>query len=400
MGGGLRGEAAIVGIAEWKPTRQAESAPRFTIEQWALLAREALEDAGLAADSVNGLVTSKLNEVSIFAPATISEYLGLPVNFAEYVDLGGASACAMVWRAAAAIELGLCDVVLCALPASPGPPSLRPIPPDTTHYGSFGGAYGSPQAEFDIPYGNVFQNASYAMIAQRYGAEFGYDPRAMAKIAVDQRTSACANPSAYFYGKPLTIEDVLASPMIADPLHMLEIVMSMAGGAAIVVAREDIARTSRRRPVRIKGFGEHLAFKTPTYAEDMVRTPMTVAAKQAFSMAGLTPGDMNMASIYDCYTITVLTSLEDAGFCPKGQGMAFVLDHDLTFRGDFPCNPHGGQLSFGQAGIAGGMSHVCDATRQIQARAGYNQVRDCHRAFVTGNGGVMGEQVALVLEGA
>lgn len=396
---GLRGEAAIVGVAEWRPTRQPVEPLRFTIEQWAQLAREALEDAGVAADRVNGLITSKLNEVSIFAPATISEYLGLPINFAEYVDLGGASACAMVWRAAAAIELGVCDVVVCALPASQGPPSLRPIPADTTHYGSFGGAYGSPQAEFDIPYGNVYQNASYAMIAQRYAAEFGYDARAMAKIAVDQRTSACANPAAYFHGKPITVDDVLASPMIAEPLHMLEIVMSMYGGAAVVVAHADVARKSRRRPVWIKGFGEHLAFKTPTYAEDMVRTPMTAAAKPAFDMAGLTPSDVDMVSIYDCYTITVLTSLEDAGFCRKGEGLKFVASHDLSFRGDFPCNPHGGQLSFGQAGIAGGMSHVCDATRQIQRRAGANQVADCNRAFVTGNGGVMGEQVALVLEG-
>lgn len=397
---GLRGEAAIVGVAEWKPNRDPSGPARFTIEQWALLAHEALRDAGLSAERVDGLITSKLNEVSIFAPATISEYMGMPINFAEYVDLGGASACAMVWRAAAAIELGLCDVVVCALPATPGPPSQRPIPADTTHYGSFGGAFGSPQAEFDIPYGNVFQNASYAMIAQRYAAEFGYDPRAMAKIAVDQRTSACANPSAYFYGKPITVEDVLASPLIAEPLHRLEIVMSMFGGAAVVVANADFAKTTKRRPVWIKGFGEHLAFKTPTYAEDMVRSPMTVAAKKAFGMAGLQPADIDMASIYDCYTITVLTSLEDAGFCEKGKGMAFVQAHDLSFRGDFPCNPHGGQLSFGQAGIAGGMSHVCDATRQIQARAGGNQVSDCHRAFVTGNGGVMGEQVALVLEGA
>lgn len=396
---GLRGEAAIVGMAEWRPTRAPAERPQFTIEQWAQLAREALNDAGVEASRVNGLVTSKLAEVSIFAPATISEYLGLPVNFAEYVDLGGASASAMVWRAAAAIELGLCDVVVCALPASPGPPSLRPVPPDTTHYGSFAGAYGSPQAEFEIPHGNVFQNASYAMIAQRYAAVHGYDPLAMAKIAVDQRTSACANPAAFFYGKPITVDDVLASPMVADPLHMLEIVMSMYGGAAVVVASAEVARTCRHRPVWIRGFGEHLGFKTPTYAEDMLRTPMAVAAGSALQMAQVAHADIDMVSIYDCYTITVVTSLEDAGFCERGQGMAFVRDHDLTFRGDFPCNPHGGQLSFGQAGIAGGMSHVCDSARQIQARAGANQVKDCHRAFVTGNGGVMGEQVALVLEG-
>ncbi|CAM5231035.1 thiolase family protein [Rhodanobacter lindaniclasticus] len=396
---GLKGEAAIIGMAEWKPSRTGPVPARFTLEQWAELAREALEDAGIAAERVNGLITSKLGEASIFAPATVAEYLGLPVNFAEYVDLGGATAAGMVWRAAAAIELGVCDVVVCALPASPIPAAPDAVETPQVNFGSFGGMFGSPQAEFDIPYGNVYQNVSYAMIAQRYAAEFGHDPVAMAKIAVDQRTNACANPAAYFHGKPITIEDVLASPMVADPIHKLKIVMSMYGGAALVVASADVARAARHRPVWVKGFGEHLAFKTPTYAADMVRSPMTVAARTAFDMAGIAREQIDMVSIYDCYTITVLTSLEDAGFCAKGAGQKFVREHDLTFRGDFPCNTHGGQLSFGQPGIAGGMSHVCDAVRQIQARSGGNQVADCNRAFVTGNGGVMGEQVALVLEG-
>jgi acetyl-CoA C-acetyltransferase len=188
--------------------------------------------------------------------------------------------------------------------------------------------------------------------------------------------------------------------MIADPIHLFEIVMPVSGGAAVVVANADIAARSRHRPVRITGFGERLAYKTPTYAEDLIRTPIGPAADQAFAMAGLGRDEIDMASIYDCYTITVLMTLEDAGFCEKGKGAQFVRDHDLTFRGDFPCNTHGGQLSFGQPTRAGGMSHVCDATRQIMGRAGGVQVPDCHTAFVSGNGGIMSEQVALILEGA
>ncbi|MEZ5223730.1 MAG: thiolase family protein [Ilumatobacteraceae bacterium] len=396
---GLRGEAAIVGYAQWQPIRKPLGPHRFTVEQWAELARLALDDAGLPADAVDGIVTSKIAEASIFAPATVSEYLGLPVRFAEYVDLGGATAAAMVWRAAAAIELGVCDVVVCALPARPTPEPPYERPGDPTHLGSFSAAWGSPQAEFDVPYGNVYQNASYAMIAQRYAAEYGYDPRSMAKIAVDQRTNACANPDAIFFGKPISAEDVLNSPLIADPLHRLEIVMSAFGGAAVVVARAGLDRTADHREVKVTGFGERLEFKTPTYAPDMLKTPMFDASRSAFAMAGHNPADMDMVSVYDCYTITVLTTLEDAGFCGRGEGTQFVDAHDLTFAGDFPCNTHGGQLSFGQAGIAGGMSHVIDAASQIQGRSGARQVRDCNRAFVTGNGGVMGEQVALVLEG-
>lgn len=126
----------------------------------------------------------------------------------------------------------------------------------------------------------------------------------------------------------------------------------------------------------------------------LVRTDHDVAKHKGLSVIMVpidTPG-------VDVRPLT-LTSLEDAGFCEKGKGMEFVSSHDLTYRGDFPCNTHGGQLSFGQAGIAGGMSHVCDATRQIQNRAGSNQVPEANRAFVSGNGGVMGEQVALILEG-
>jgi len=208
------------------------------------------------------------------------------------------------------------------------------------------------------------------------------------------------NASTIYQGRlPITIDDVLASPMIADPLHRLEIVMPCMGGAGVIVTSADVARRTRNRPVWIKGFGEHIAFKTPTYAEDLLRSPVSKAADRAFDMAGLRRSDMDMASIYDCYTITVLMSIEDAGFCEKGKGMEFVASHDLTYAGDFPLNTAGGQLSFGQAGMAGGMHHVVDGARQIMGRAGEAQVRDCNTAFVTGNGGIMSEQVALILGG-
>ncbi|WP_396904399.1 thiolase family protein [Mycolicibacterium phlei] len=400
---GLRGDAAIVGYVELPPERLNKAAPApFILEQWADLAAAALEDAGLSGQSVNGIVTSHLAESEIFVPSTIAEYLGVPANFAELVDLGGASAAAMVWRAAAAIELGLCDVVVCALPARYITPMSEKKPPrlsNAVFFGSSSNQFGSPQAEFEIPYGNLGQNGPYGQVATRYGAVYGYDERAMAKIVVDQRFNANHTEGAIWKDKPLTVEDVLASPVIADPLHMLEIVMPCVGGAAVVVASAEVARRTRHRPVWIKGFGEHVPFKTPTYAADLLHTPMAEAADKAFGMTELTRSDMDMVSIYDCYTITVLLSLEDAGFCEKGKGMQFVADHDLTFRGDFPLNTAGGQLGFGQAGLAGGMHHVCDATRQIMGRAGAAQVADCNRAFVSGNGGILSEQTALILEG-
>jgi acetyl-CoA acetyltransferase len=160
------------------------------------------------------------------------------------VDLGGCTSVAMVWRAAMAIEMGLCQAVLCVLPAR-----MAPFGPDedpawmarAMRYGGHSTAFGAPEAEFDLPYGHMGQNTGYAMIAQRYAAQYGYDPLAMAKIAVDQRTNALANPDAMFFGKPLGAEEVLASKMVADPLHVLEIVMPVAGGAAVIVASKELA---------------------------------------------------------------------------------------------------------------------------------------------------------------
>ena len=393
------GGAAIAGFAEWRPQPRTRITPtHFTVEQWALLAKQALDDAGISPTEVDGIVTAGFPETAMMAPATVAEYLGVDANFAEYVDLGGATSAGMIWRAAAAIDLGLAQVVLCTVPGTPIP-DLAPKPDGGRSYlGALSDAVGSAQAEFEIPFGNVGQNAAYATIAQRYGAVYGYDERAMAKIAVDQRTNAVTHPDAFFFGKPLTVEDVLASPMIAEPLHLLEIVMRCAGGASVVVTRADIADRGPNRAVRIAGFGEAVSHKTPTYARDMTVTSMTRAAETAFRMAGISRDAVDLVSVYDCYTITVLLTLEDAGFCKKGEGQAFVADHDLTWRGDFPCNTHGGQLSFGQPGIAGGMSHVCDATRQLMGRAGANQISGGRTAFVAGTGGLMSEQVALILE--
>jgi acetyl-CoA acetyltransferase len=399
---GLRGEAAIAGYFELPATRRPTGPPEFVLERWARLGAAAIADAGLDATLVDGLVTCGVAESQIFVPSTVAEYLGLHVNFAEIVDLGGASGAAMVWRAAAAIELGICQAVLCVIPASFLMPmsDKRPLDfGDAVYFGSSSFRYGSPQAEFEIPYGYLGQNGPYAQVAQMYAAAYGYDERAMAKIVVDQRVNANNTPGAVFYDKPITIEDVLASPVIASPLRMLEIVMPCNGGLAVLVTNADLARRARHRPVWIKGFGERVPYKSPVYAENPLQTPMVTVANTAFGMAGLGPSDMDMVSIYDCYTITALLTIEDAGFCDKGKGMQFVTDHDLTFRGDFPMNTAGGQLGYGQPGMAGGLHHVCDATRQLMGRAGATQIADCNRAFVSGNGGVLSEQEALVLEG-
>jgi len=403
---GLKGQAAIVGCAQYKPEKYATAPRMFHLEQVADLARMALDDAGMQLRDVDGLVVTgpQFHEAGMFVPAMVGEYLGVPLDFAEVIDLGGASSVGMVWRAAAAIELGLCNTVLCVIPAR-----MAPIGVNDDHaaevmkasrFGGHSTRFGAPEAEMDLPYGHMAQNTGYAMIAQRYAALHGYDAAALARIAVDQRFNACGNPDAMFYQQPISIDDVLQSRMVAEPLRMLEIVMPVAGGSAVIVTRDDIARNGKHRGVRVIGCGEHVQSKSPTYARDMLHTPIGPASRKAFSMAGLKPSDMHMAQIYDCYTITVMLTLEDAGFCEKGQGMQFLREHDFTYKGNFPMNTHGGQLSFGQTGSAGGMTQVIEAVHQIQGRAGVRQLARHDLAYVSGTGGVMSEQGALILQGA
>ena len=398
---GLRGDAAIVGFAEWPSERKYQGPRSFQLEQWAELAAAALADAGIAPSEVDGLVALDVRESRDFVPATIAEYCGWEVNLAERVDIGGASPVGAVWRAAAAIELGLCDVVVCAIPSRPRPRPTNPKGP-RVDWGALGASsmeWGSPQAEFDVPHGNVAQNAGYAMIAQRYAAEFGWDERALAKIAADQRRSANRTPHAVFRDVAISVDDVLASKVVADPIHVLEIVMPCNGGSAVVVTSKERADRSPHRPAMVTGFGERLAYKTHSYARDMVRTPIAHAAEQAFSMAGIGRDDVDACQLYDCYTITVLLTLEDAGFCGKGEGLEFVRSHDLSWDGDFPVNTNGGQLGFGQPGASGGMIHVVEAVRQIQGRAGDRQLANADTMFVSGNGGIISEQTALILQG-
>lgn len=397
----LEGKASIVGYHEYPHIRKFTGERKFTLSQWADLTRKSLEDAGLEASDVNGIVCSDIRETVAFTPATIVEYLGHPVNFAEHVDLGGANSVGSVWRAAVAIELGLADVVVCAFPGQPVPSNPNPGPVDPRRFFQSSSInWGSPQAEFEIPYGNLAQNCGYAMIAQRYASEYDYDPVAMAKLVVDQRRSGALNPGAVFYEKPVTIDDVLNSKMIADPLRMLEIVMPVAGGAAVVVASEEVAKRCKHRPARIVGFGEHLTMKTPTFSKDLCHSPVGPASAKAFEMANIQRSDIDACEIYDCYTITVLLTLEDAGFCGKGEGMAFIRDNDLSCLGNFPVNSHGGQLGVGQAGGAGGMTQVVEAARQIMGRADNRQISNCENVYVSGTGGIMSEQVAMILAGA
>lgn len=391
----MRGRGAIVGVGELKPARTTGDASTLDLMAGAGLA--AIEDAGLALTDIDGMLVHPIGGISMLTPSTVLEFMGMEAAFAEAVDLGGATGAGMIWRAVAAIEAGMCRACVCITGSSRRP--RRPREPGSKRKAAGGWNIPdrSPSAEFEVPYGNVGANVGYAMVANRYLHEYGATPEQLAKVAVDQRANAGQHPDAIFHGQPITVDDVLESPMVADPLRLLEIVMPAGGAAAVVVVGPELAASLDRPAAWLLGAGEQITHKTITYAPSLTDTAIQASASRAFAQAGVGPDRMGLASVYDCYTITVLLTLEDAGFCPKGAGGRFIEEHDLRWNGDFPVNTHGGQLSFGQAGIAGGMSHVTEAARQIQGRAGDRQIPDLDLAFVNGNGGILSEQVSLVL---
>ena len=379
----IKGKAAISGFAEMAPQKGAGDITPLGII--ANMAREAIADARLEKNDVDGLLTGwALSDYSVLFPSVVADYLQIQPKYFNQVELGGASAAGMVWRAAAAIEAGMCNTVLCVLGDRRA--QTRQMPP-----------FPSIEAEFDAPYGLIAANPGYALIAQRHKHEFGTTAEQMAKVAVDQRKSACKNPSALFGSKEIEIEDVLNSRMIVDPLHLLEIVSPCTGGGAFIVTSTERAKDSPNKPVVLLGAGEAGGHSSITHARSLTTSLVKPAAEAAFQMSGTTPQDMDFVQPYDCYTITVIVSLEDAGFCEKGEGGRFVEEHDLSYAGDFPCNTHGGQLSFGQPGLAGGMSNVIEGVRQLMGRGGERQLKDASIGYVNGNGGIMAEQCSLVL---
>jgi len=381
----LKGKAAAIGIAELKPWK--EPPPDITpLKLMGQLTAEALADAGLEKQDLDGfLVGMPFADPGMLYPASAAEVLGINPHMLNVVDIGGATPAGMIWRAAAAIDAGMCNAVLC-------------IVADLNKLGDQRVPVVSVQREFEAPYGNIGANCGYAIIANRHMYEYGTTPAQMAKIAVDQRRNALKNPLATFNDKPLTIEDVLNSRMIVDPLHIYEIVSPCSGGSAVIVASPEIAKRSKNPPIWLLGAGEYSNHASITYAPSLTESPIKPAADTAFQMAGVDRKDIDLICPYDCYTITVLVTIEDAGFCKKGQSGPFAMEHDLSYTGDFPCNTHGGQLSFGQPGLGGGMSHVTEAIRQLMGRGVERQVNDATLAYVNGNGGIMSEQVSLILE--
>ncbi|WP_099363994.1 thiolase family protein [Fredinandcohnia onubensis] len=377
-------KGAIIGIGELTPVRYSEGVT--TLGLIAESVRLAIKDAGIEKDEIDGLLIGpQVGETPQHVPATVAEYLGLEPTMSNVVDLGGATGAGMIWRAVAAIEAGMCETVVCVL----------------ANINEKGKALRSPNRnpirEFDVPFGASGANTSYALLKQRHMAEYGSKQEDFALIAHWARKNAQLNPKAITYGKPASVEDVLNSPLIVDPLHLFEIVMPVAGGAAVVVTSVKNASKGGHSPVYLLGAGEKITHRAVSQAPALENAPLSYAIPRALDQAGLSVKDMDLLSIYDCYTSVVAQTLENAGLCTPGKFGSWMKEHTFGHDGDWPLNTHGGQLGFGQADLAGGMSHIIEAVHQLRHEADFRQIPNARHALITGNGATLSEAAALIL---
>ncbi|MFS0773029.1 thiolase domain-containing protein [Sphingomonas sp. 1P08PE] len=370
----INGKAQIVGIYE-HPDRKIVN--RTLAQLHAEVARGALADAGLSSGDVDGYITDSV--APGLGPLSMIDYLGLDVRYAETTDTGGSSYVNHVAHATQAIMAGKCDVVLITFAGMPRS-GLGGSPPTM---GS------TPESAFELPYRPITP-AQYALCARRHMHEYGTTSEQLAWIKVAASHHAQHNPNAVLRDV-VTVEDVIASRMVADPLHLLDCCVVSDGAGAIIVARPEIARSLSRPGVLVRGAGESV--KTNKGGRvDITNTAAAQSGKVAFADAGVTHADVKYASIYDSFTITVLLQLEDLGFCPKGEGGRFVSDGNLIAGvGRLPFNTDGGGLCNNHPNNRGGATKVFEAVRQLRREAHPAvQVPNCDIALVQG----MGAQLA------
>lgn len=347
-------------------------------------AERALADAGLTFDDVDGYATVGYHPMYCVG---MCEYLGIHPQWLDETNIGGASFEVHVEHAARAVEAGACDVVLITY----GSVQLSAM---GRRIGGRGGTLSGPQA-WDALWGNTLVGA-YALVATRHMAQYGTTAEQLAEIAVTFRRHAGFNPSAQ-YRDPITVENVVGSRMVADPLHMLDCCVVSDGGGACIVTTEERARDLLGTPVFVLGGAHTLTHAlNVSQSEDLTVSAAARSAPLALERAGVTLADVDVLQLYDSFTITVLLTLEDLGFCAKGEGGAFVENGRLAFDGPLPTNTDGGGLSACHPGMRG-MFLIVEAVRQLRGQAGATQVPDAKIALAHGTGGMLSTGATLLL---
>jgi acetyl-CoA acetyltransferase len=372
------GAVAVAGAAE---SDLGQVGPGVTpVDLMAQASLRALADCGLGPEDVDGVcaATTQLP----MAPLNLGEALGLRPRFTDGTMIGGASAMAHVEHAAQAIRAGACDVALIA-------------------YGSTQRSAGRTRtavqevSPWEAPYEPVLPVTGYALAAARHMHEFGTTREQLAEVAVAARAWARLTPAAWSR-EPLDVEGVLASPLVCDPLRVRDCCLVTDGGGALVLTSRARARTLPRPPVVVLGAATAHSHRHISAMPDLVRTAAVASGARAFAQAGVTPADVDVAQLYDAFTITPILFLEDLGFCAKGEGGPFVTGGRIGPGGSLPVNTNGGGLSYGHPGMYGLLALV-EAVRQARGEAGERQVPGARVALAHGNGGVLSSQATVLL---
>ncbi len=343
--------------------------------------QRALADSGVEKSEINGYVSAGGGGLMIDDAVTMAEYLRIDHRYIDGTMTGGSSFEFHVQHLAAAIREGLCDVALITYGSDQLSRMGRRL--GTGGFQRPGSRVGGP-IQYEAPYGNSLVGA-YAMHAARHMHEFGTTPAQLAEIAVGIREYATLNPHA-IYRDPITVDDVLNSRMIADPLHKLDCCAITDGGGAILMTTADRAKDLRQPPVYVLGAAGAETHWNVSQQPDFTTCAGALAGPVAFERAGLTPDDIDMLMFYDSFTITCLILLESLGFVPRGEGGPFVAEGHLKRGGRWPLNTDGGGLSSSHPGMRG-IFLLIEAARQLRGQAGDAQVPDCRTAICAGSGG-------------
>ncbi|MCZ6590329.1 MAG: acetyl-CoA acetyltransferase [Alphaproteobacteria bacterium] len=376
----LKKACAIAGVAESRLGVVPDSTV-MTLQAEAMVA--ALAEAGLEKSDVDAVFSS--GNWGRLPQLQAAEYLGIRPSYSDNTSVGGASFEFHLGHAAAAIQAGLCKVAVILYGSTQRSRRERRIFETHTDLGY----------QYEVPYGLPIPVGAYALAASRHMAQYGTTSEQMAELAVATRAWAQLNPAAY-RRDPLTVDEVLASDMIASPLHRLDCCLVTDGGGCIVVVSPEIAKSMPKAPVWLLGQGEAHSHAQISEMPELTVTPAAQSGKRAFAMAGIKHGDLDVVEIYDSFTITVLLTLESLGFCKPGESGAFVTGGRTAPGGEFPLNTNGGGLSYCHPGQYG-IFLLIEAVRQLRGECGDRQVADATLALASGTGGVLSSNSTCIL---
>jgi acetyl-CoA acetyltransferase len=381
-------QACIVGIGQTDFCRKPGSGmSQLGIQLKASV--HAIEEAGLRPSQIDGIMPfPNLGKAEELAANLGCENL----RFASTIHMGGAAPVASLQAAAAAVVGGMADYVL--IPAGwNGYSGARVRQTVSQDLASIPG--GAIARDYYLPFGFTAPPQWYSVMARRHMHEFGTKSEQLGAIAIAMRKHAQLNPQAVMKGKPMTLDEYMASPMLADPYRFFDCCLETDGAAAVVVTTAERARDLPSKPITIVAgaCGQPYPADEITNRKDIFKTGLTIAAPEAFAKAGVTPAEMDFAMIYDCFTFEVLQQLEEVGFCKRGEGGAFVEGGRIELGGDLPVNTHGGLLS--EAHVLG-MSHIVEAVRQLRGEAEGRQIDDAELGVVTGWGDFGDGSIAIL----